>query len=86
MRAAWRLARADAAAHRPLRFGLLAEWQKVVLGRTRRPGARRTVEIFSSMPIDETPAGVTVTANDFFLSGVTGTARDVERLPSVDVV
>jgi hypothetical protein len=29
------------------------------------PSARRTVEIFSSMPIDETPAGVTVTANDF---------------------
>lgn len=29
------------------------------------PGARRTVEIFSSMPIDEIPDGVTVTANDF---------------------
>ncbi|MFF2931562.1 Fic family protein [Streptomyces mirabilis] len=33
MRAAWRLARADAAAHCPLGFGLLAEWQKAVLGR-----------------------------------------------------
>lgn len=29
------------------------------------PSARRTVEVFSSMPIDETPQGVTVTANDF---------------------
>ncbi|MER6358709.1 hypothetical protein ABT186_44755 [Streptomyces sp. NPDC001634] len=29
------------------------------------PSARRTVEVFSSMPIDETPAGVTVTANGF---------------------
>jgi hypothetical protein len=29
------------------------------------PSARRTVEVFSSMPIDETPAGVTVTSNDF---------------------
>ncbi|MHB9859560.1 hypothetical protein [Streptomyces sp. YIM S03343] len=29
------------------------------------PGRRRSVEIFSSMPIDETPDGVTVTENDF---------------------
>ncbi|MFJ9540486.1 hypothetical protein ACIRPX_24875 [Streptomyces sp. NPDC101225] len=29
------------------------------------PGGRRTVEVFSSMPVDEKPAGVTVTANDF---------------------
>ncbi|GAA3032053.1 hypothetical protein [Streptomyces glomeratus] len=29
------------------------------------PSARRAVEVFSSMPVDETPAGVTVTANDF---------------------
>jgi hypothetical protein len=29
------------------------------------PGRRRGVEIFSSMPIDAAPAGVTVTANDF---------------------
>jgi hypothetical protein len=29
------------------------------------PSARRTVEVFSAMPIDEVPAGVTVTANDF---------------------
>ncbi|MGW3725708.1 hypothetical protein [Streptomyces sp. NPDC000851] len=29
------------------------------------PGERRRVEIFSSMPIDEAPGGVTVTANDF---------------------
>ena len=29
------------------------------------PSGRRTVEIFSSMPIDEAPAKVTVTANDF---------------------
>ncbi len=29
------------------------------------PGADRRVEVFSSMPIDETPEGVTVTANDF---------------------
>ncbi|MEU6220418.1 hypothetical protein ABZ845_23310 [Streptomyces sp. NPDC047022] len=29
------------------------------------PGTRRTVEVFSSMPIEETPDGVTVTANDF---------------------
>ncbi|MBX9397115.1 hypothetical protein K4749_26840 [Streptomyces sp. TRM72054] len=29
------------------------------------PGGRRRVEVFSSMPIDETPGGVTVTANDF---------------------
>ncbi|MFH9859370.1 Fic family protein [Streptomyces sp. NPDC017202] len=33
MRAAWRLARTDAAANRPLGFGLLVEWQKLVLGR-----------------------------------------------------
>lgn len=33
MRAAWRLAQKDAAANRPLGFGLLAEWQKLVLGR-----------------------------------------------------
>ncbi|MGW1254955.1 hypothetical protein ACWD5Q_07105 [Streptomyces sp. NPDC002513] len=33
--------------------------------RRLRPGARRTVEVFSSMPIDEVPAGITVTANDF---------------------
>ncbi|MFG2523061.1 Fic family protein [Streptomyces sp. NPDC048527] len=32
MRAAWRLARAHAAASRPLGFGLLAEWQRIVLG------------------------------------------------------
>jgi hypothetical protein len=29
------------------------------------PGPRRQVEIFSSMPVDERPEGVTVTANDF---------------------
>ncbi|MGW5666109.1 hypothetical protein ACWEWG_39905, partial [Streptomyces sp. NPDC003758] len=29
------------------------------------PGTRRTVEIFSSMPIEEAPAGVTITSNDF---------------------
>jgi hypothetical protein len=29
------------------------------------PSERRTVQIFSSMPIEETPHGVTVTANDF---------------------
>jgi hypothetical protein len=29
------------------------------------PGGDRHVEVFSSMPIDETPEGVTVTANDF---------------------
>ncbi|MFJ8020942.1 hypothetical protein [Streptomyces sp. NPDC096311] len=29
------------------------------------PSERRTVEVFSSMPIDETPIGVRVTANDF---------------------
>ncbi|MEU6093874.1 hypothetical protein [Streptomyces sp. NPDC047079] len=29
------------------------------------PSTQRAVEVFSSMPIDETPAGVTVTANDF---------------------
>ncbi|MFF3909059.1 hypothetical protein ACFYZJ_24460 [Streptomyces sp. NPDC001848] len=29
------------------------------------PGTRGTVEVFSSMPIDEAPAGVTVTSNDF---------------------
>jgi len=29
------------------------------------PSARRSVEIFSSMPIEEIPDGVTVTANDF---------------------
>ncbi|MFJ1603225.1 hypothetical protein ACIOHS_07635 [Streptomyces sp. NPDC088253] len=29
------------------------------------PGEHRTVEVFSSMPIDETPIGVRVTANDF---------------------
>ncbi|MFF8992844.1 hypothetical protein ACF09H_23470 [Streptomyces sp. NPDC014983] len=29
------------------------------------PGARRRVEVFSSMPVHETPEGVTVTANDF---------------------
>jgi hypothetical protein len=29
------------------------------------PDGRRSVEVFSSMPVDETPAGVTVTANDF---------------------
>ncbi|MFJ4782988.1 hypothetical protein [Streptomyces sp. NPDC088794] len=29
------------------------------------PSAKRRVEVFSSMPMDETPAGVTVTANDF---------------------
>ncbi|MFI9612973.1 hypothetical protein ACIHCM_15095 [Streptomyces sp. NPDC052023] len=29
------------------------------------PGGDRRVEVFSSMPIDETPDGVTVTANDF---------------------
>ncbi|MGW9028465.1 hypothetical protein ACWGQ5_30840 [Streptomyces sp. NPDC055722] len=29
------------------------------------PSARRTVEVFSAMPIEEVPAGVTVTANDF---------------------
>ncbi|MFE5027542.1 Fic family protein [Streptomyces sp. NPDC056656] len=33
MRAAWQLARADAAAVRPLGFGLLTEWQRLVLGR-----------------------------------------------------
>lgn len=29
------------------------------------PGGNRNVEIFSSMPMEETPAGVTVSANDF---------------------
>ncbi|MEU8585419.1 hypothetical protein AB0C59_00160 [Streptomyces sp. NPDC048664] len=29
------------------------------------PGSRRTVQVFSSMPIDQTPEGVAVTANDF---------------------
>ncbi|WP_128802769.1 MULTISPECIES: hypothetical protein [unclassified Streptomyces] len=29
------------------------------------PGAKRHVDIFSSMPVDERPEGVTVTANDF---------------------
>ncbi|MEU2737631.1 hypothetical protein ABZ656_20100 [Streptomyces sp. NPDC007095] len=29
------------------------------------PGEHRTVEVFSSMPIDETPIGVRVSANDF---------------------
>ncbi|MFE9096189.1 hypothetical protein [Streptomyces sp. NPDC007264] len=29
------------------------------------PGGRRAVEVFSSMPIQEAPAGVAVTANDF---------------------
>ncbi|WP_330283245.1 hypothetical protein [Streptomyces sp. NBC_00588] len=29
------------------------------------PGGRRHVEVFSSMPVDERPDGVTVTANDF---------------------
>ncbi|MEU1010433.1 hypothetical protein [Streptomyces sp. NPDC005890] len=29
------------------------------------PSARRRVEVFSSMPVTETPEGVTVTANDF---------------------
>ncbi|MDH6217349.1 hypothetical protein [Streptomyces pseudovenezuelae] len=29
------------------------------------PSGKRRVEVFSSMPMDETPAGVTVTANDF---------------------
>jgi hypothetical protein len=29
------------------------------------PGGRRRVEIFSSMPIEDTPAGVEVTSNDF---------------------
>ncbi|MFD0504795.1 hypothetical protein ACFQ0G_21610 [Streptomyces chiangmaiensis] len=29
------------------------------------PSGHRRVEVFSSMPIEETPAGVTVTANDF---------------------
>ncbi|MFI6566230.1 hypothetical protein [Streptomyces sp. NPDC050534] len=29
------------------------------------PGDRRHVEVFSSMPVDEKPEGVTVTANDF---------------------
>ncbi|MFE7167439.1 hypothetical protein [Streptomyces sp. NPDC057616] len=29
------------------------------------PGDRRNVEVFSSMPVDEKPEGVTVTANDF---------------------
>ncbi|MER6075838.1 hypothetical protein ABT187_45240, partial [Streptomyces sp. NPDC001817] len=29
------------------------------------PSARRRVEVFSSMPVTETPQGVTVTANDF---------------------
>ncbi|MFI6205744.1 hypothetical protein ACIBAI_05010 [Streptomyces sp. NPDC051041] len=29
------------------------------------PGGRRSVEVFSSMPMQETPRGVTVTANDF---------------------
>ncbi len=29
------------------------------------PSGRRTVEVFSSMPIEETPLGVTVTANEF---------------------
>ncbi|AJE42163.1 hypothetical protein [Streptomyces nodosus] len=33
--------------------------------RRLRPGPRRTVNVFSSMPIEETPPGVTVTANDF---------------------
>ncbi|MCW8095437.1 hypothetical protein OG288_17290 [Streptomyces tauricus] len=39
-----------------------------VSARARRrltPGAGRRVEIFSSMPIDETPEGVDVSANDF---------------------
>ncbi|MFF4210484.1 hypothetical protein ACFYZE_14235 [Streptomyces sp. NPDC001796] len=29
------------------------------------PGTRRTVDVFSSMPIEEAPAGVTITPNDF---------------------
>ncbi|MDI9831597.1 hypothetical protein [Streptomyces sp. KAU_LT] len=29
------------------------------------PGVRRTVEVFTSMPVEETPPGVTVTANAF---------------------
>ncbi|MEV6735960.1 hypothetical protein AB0N14_03015 [Streptomyces sp. NPDC051104] len=29
------------------------------------PGTRRTVEVFSSMPIEEAPAGVTITSSDF---------------------
>jgi len=39
-----------------------------VSSRARRrltPSEKRRVEVFSSMPMEETPAGVTVTANDF---------------------
>ncbi|MEU6545447.1 hypothetical protein [Streptomyces sp. NPDC046859] len=36
-----------------------------VARRRLTPGARRTVEVFSAMPVEEAPPGVTVTANAF---------------------
>ncbi|MEV6028731.1 hypothetical protein [Streptomyces sp. NPDC052036] len=50
---------------RPGARDLLFAPVSAVARRRLTPRARRAVEVFSSMPIDETPAGVTVTANDF---------------------
>ncbi|MDT0466772.1 hypothetical protein [Streptomyces gibsoniae] len=50
---------------RPGARDLLFAPVSAVARRRLTPRARRAVEVFSSMPIDEAPAGVTVTANDF---------------------
>ncbi|WP_055493307.1 hypothetical protein [Streptomyces sp. TP-A0356] len=46
---------------RDLLFAPVASWAR----RRLAPSERHTVEVFSSMPIEEVPEGVTVTANDF---------------------
>ncbi|MCW7946137.1 hypothetical protein AAW14_30105 [Streptomyces hygroscopicus] len=46
---------------RDLLFAPVSSWAR----RRLTPGERRSVEVFSSMPIDEVPEGITVTANDF---------------------
>ncbi|NBM16767.1 Fic family protein [Streptomyces sp. GC420] len=75
MRAAWRLARTDAAAGRPLGLGLLIGWQKLVLGRPhiafrRLPafakGGRERYGVCEETPeqFEECLAQATATATD----------------------
>ncbi|MFI9648562.1 hypothetical protein ACIHAA_19960 [Streptomyces sp. NPDC052040] len=50
---------------RPRPRDLLFAPVSAVARRRLRPGVQRAVEVFSSMPIEEVPDGVTVTPNDF---------------------
>ncbi|NHI05485.1 filamentation induced by cAMP protein fic [Streptomyces sp. KO7888] len=76
MRAAWRSARRDAEADRPLGFGLLAGWQKQVLGRP--DVAFRTLPAFAKGGRERYGIHEETQARfDEYLSQATETATDV---------